>query len=342
MTEATLSYVDPPPTGTKAPPVEAAPRQQFRSLRKLLTRLCVFGLINLAIFGLLELRLAKIPNAYARKEALLTAQAKEVEVLVLGSSHGYYAIDPAQFGHKGFNAAYIAQDLYYDSRIALKHLNDMPKLRQVIVPISYHTLETNLCDTPEDWRSFFYRRFYGIPRYDGHKRFDPRNWSLMLLYRNKEVFRFIASGFNINLCPNLRDNGFAATDDFAPITPEAGEARIEIHHHDMHEPRLKQNVVYLEQLFTALKARGVRIAIVSVPIHHDYSDLIEREPYDRMQAAIHGLQAKFGATYHDYMFDGRFDTPDYANVDHLNEAGAERFSRILREEVVEPAFAPPR
>src|SRR5258707_792757 len=143
MTPATLSYVDPPP-GIAPQPPPAAPGGQIRSLRKLFARLCVFGLINLALFAVLEYKLAKIPNAYARKEALLTSQAKDVEVLVLGSSHAYYAIDPEQFGRKAFNAAYIAQDLYYDSRIALKHLDAMPKLRQGIVPISDSTLEANL------------------------------------------------------------------------------------------------------------------------------------------------------------------------------------------------------
>ena len=56
------------------------------------------------------------------KRMTLERVLPDVEVLVLGSSLGYFGINPAQFTHKGYNAAYRAQSYYYDLQILKKYI----------------------------------------------------------------------------------------------------------------------------------------------------------------------------------------------------------------------------
>ena len=61
-----------------------------------------------------ELIIRRIPNDYSYKNAYLRDNAGDVEVLVLGSSHGFYGVDPVCFSRRGFNASHLSQSLDYD------------------------------------------------------------------------------------------------------------------------------------------------------------------------------------------------------------------------------------
>ncbi len=44
---------------------------------------------------------------------------------------------------------------------------------------------------------------------------------------------------------------------------------------------------------------------------------------------------KYNLGYYNYLKDDRFSAEDFFDSDHLNTRGAEKFSRLLRDEIIE-------
>ena len=64
----------------------------------------------LIFFTWAEFRLSSMPNSYSQKLSLLEKTATNIEVLVLGSSHALYGINPSLFRYAGINMAQHAQN----------------------------------------------------------------------------------------------------------------------------------------------------------------------------------------------------------------------------------------
>lgn len=53
-----------------------------------------------------------------------------------------------------------------------------------------------------------------------------------------------------------------------------------------------------------------------------------------MQNEIRALTERHGLEYYNYLKDERFGVEDFQDGDHLNTKGAEKFSLILKDEVI--------
>ncbi len=111
-------------------------------------------------------------------------------------------------------------------------------------------------------------------------------------------------------------------------------ARVEFHHTVMRESNRSVNMRELEALLSELRRRGISAAIFTPPVTRFYSQSIEPAKYQYIQESMARLREAFGSPYLNYFDDARFDLTHFADYDHLNSAGAKRFSELLREEVV--------
>ena len=71
-----------------------------------------------------------------------------------------------------------------------------------------------------------------------------------------------------------------------------------------------------------------------MPTDHTYYENINVTGYQRMQETIRQISEKYGVTYFNYLRDDRFTQEDFIDSDHLNGRGAEKFTRILDEDIV--------
>ncbi len=125
-------------------------------MRKLwLKILLVIGPLVLCLL-LFEIGLSRVDNSYTFKKRLLHDQAHSIQVLVLGSSHAYYGINPDYFSLKGFNLANVSQPLRYDYALLERYAPKCPDLKVVIMAISDFSLGFRLADSGEYWRDSFY------------------------------------------------------------------------------------------------------------------------------------------------------------------------------------------
>jgi hypothetical protein len=301
-------------------------------MRIFLFKLFIFLLPILLLLGTVERRLAALPNGYKAKRAYMERGLGDVRVIVAGSSHAFCGVQPRLLGVPAYSIAYLGQDLYYDSRILLKYLPRAGNLKLVVVTVSYFSFEYRLEDSPEGWRTAFYKKFWDIPRASGRTRLA--DFSNIDMYGVQQGQKTLRGTETIPAGPVDEAGGF---DEFHPSYPyavtDAGEL-IKAHNSNMHPEHIAENVRDLEELLDALRARGVRAVIVTTPTYRSYFDAMNRDAYRRMQDEVEAVRRKYGLEYFDYQNDSRFAVEDFVDSNHLSTRGGEKFTRILRDEVL--------
>lgn len=302
-------------------------------MRRFLLKLTLFLAPVLLALGVVEYELARVPTGYAAKRRHLERHVGEARVLVTGSSHAHYAVHPRLFGVPAFNTAYLSQDVYYDTRIVLKYLPRAANLKLVVVSVSYFSFEGRMDDSAASWRAPFYQRYWGI----GHAApgFRLRDYSHIALYGVQRTRRLLWDRFRNSEAEYIDpEDGHSVLPRPSPAEVLKGKATVGRHHTIMKVENVEQNVRHLGELFDALRARGVAAVLITTPVSRSYYEHMKPETYRRMQDAAADLCRRYGLEYRNYLTDARFGPEDFADSDHLNARGAEKFSLILKDEVV--------
>lgn len=303
-------------------------------MKKFIERLFIFLIPVIIFIALWEYGLSRMQNSYSLKYSQMEAQAPKIQVLVLGPSIALMGVDPDYFCMKGYNAANIAQPLFYDTRIALKFLDKMTSLKAVLITISYPSLWSELYGTPEGFRDYFYADYWHI-RYPAIKWYDIHIYSKILQYGNEKAWRYALKGFNVHLTRGYCTNGWQiVTGREAPVNDSTGYAMICYHEKYFKQQYFYDNIQYLTTLLKALNNRNIHVVFFTPP-----SSAALRKYMDKARLkTIDSLLTVLCKTYHcekfDFDADPRFSDKDFRDVSHLNVDGAIKFSKIINEEIL--------
>jgi hypothetical protein len=308
-------------------------------MKRFAKNILVYVLPMVLILTYFETQLPSVANNYSKKKMLLERSMSETEVLILGSSLSYYGIDPSFFMARGFNLSLVSQSIFYDFQLISKYESQMPKLRLCMIAIDYFTMEYNLGKSPEYWRMFFYERYFGIPLESKDRDWDIKRYSLIRLYGGRESLRLARKRFKVDLVPDMKDNGFFQNANAAGqrwnSNSENGE-RIAYHHSIMDSENIETNITNLENIVRLLRLNDVIPALVTLPATSAYSSSINQDKYRSMLDRLNSVCGRYNVVYRNYLFDDRFTSSDFIDADHLSPEGAEKFSRLLNEEMVVP------
>ena len=314
-------------------------------MKKLLFKSFLLLFPFLLMVGYSEYQLRLVPNSYSVKLSQLRKQADSIKLLILGSSHAHHGINPAKFELPAYNMANVSQSLYYDTRIIQQELNRLKSLKVVILPISYFSLESSPAPSLEEWRYFFYLRFYGIPlpvevdRY--YSVFDLRRYSLIALYGYQDSRRFFMKRFKkINLAEQVGPDGWYPIDYIptAVISEETGKQRAEFHQAGMAPSNISTNIGYLTTIIELLRRKGVTPVLLTLPVYGTYYSHVNETSYNTLCRETAALAAHYGVRYINYFRDSRFDRNDFFDNDHLNRNGATKLSILLNAEIMSDRF----
>ncbi|HEX8531192.1 MAG TPA: hypothetical protein VF646_14270, partial [Cytophagales bacterium] len=239
----------------------------------------------------------------------------------------------------GFNLANVSQTIYYDKALTLKYIDRLPRLKLVLIPVSYFSFNYQLYDTKERWRDYYYRTFWDI-RYPELPRFDLRDVSRIALYSPAEVVSLLKNGFRTDFTENLSPKGYLAVAPVAAnekISEAAGRARVKVHDATRHPRRFAGIAADLESLVAALTGRGIAVAFLTTPVLPTYARYCNPQVLRRNRAVINRLCRTYGCRYYDYFTDPRFSPAEFADNDHLNTTGATRLSRMIDEDIIKGA-----
>ena len=124
--------------------------QQF--LKKILFFIIPIVLVTLTF----EIYLRTLNTDYKQKNKGLIENYNNINILILGNSHGYNGINPSKFDLPAYNMAAGGQSLYFDKRITLKHIDKLKQLKYVLISVDYHSFYFSSQGIRDTWLYYDY------------------------------------------------------------------------------------------------------------------------------------------------------------------------------------------
>ena len=302
---------------------------------KFILKIFIFILPLIAMVMGLEYIAQHTPNSYKYKDEYITNNCDSINTIILGSSHSFYGINPEFLGNNSFNLANVSQDLKFDSYLLNCYIDKCYNLKTLIVPISYFTLyETPLDRGEEKFRVKFYERYMG---YNDtiQNRFEKLEIYNLQIFQEK-IMKYLKCLCDIDTDFGYDSNGWATGYSVSKIDKNIESDAIKtVTRHTPNGKYLKENIEYLNQIAEICEQHNVRLYFITAPTLSAYHNKIDANRWNFTKSVINEVCIKYNASYFNYLNDDRFDKSDFYDIDHLCHKGAEKFSKILREEIFE-------
>ena len=281
----------------------------------------------LLFIAIMELLLRNIPNDYSYKKNYLDKHSNQIETLFLGSSHAFYAVNPEFITSKSFNAAHIAQSLDYDFEILKKYSNETDKLQFIVVPIDYFSLYNRLETGVEKWRIKNYNIYYDLNKSNDlveNSEILNGKWNENI----KRLVKFFRKKQSDVSCNNL---GWGTNNNSknAKNLVETGKSAAE-RHHKKSISFFEENLAVVNEIISFAKNKNAKLIFYNSPAYKTYTSQLNQEQLKTTIATIQSIQkANSNVSYFNFLNDSSFTAQDFCDADHLNEKGAEKFSKKL-------------
>ena len=282
-----------------------------------------------------EYFLRRLPNVIKYKDSYLTAHAKDIQVLILGSSHPYAGIDPDLFDKDTFNASFVSQCLQLDWQIFNKYKEELVSLETIILPIAYFSLWYKLSDSIEAWRMKDYVINYGIKSdifiHKSHLLSSPLD-SIINLFdyyiKRKTDLSCTEKGMSkrnvLEKNKKYQDNSQRRADQHTYNITSAEKRRL-----------YDENLSILERFAEYCLQNNIQLIIVIMPAYKSYREKLNHEQLNNMYNTIERVVLSYDfIDFIDLFDDQNFQIEDYMDSDHLNSAGTLKISEILNNSIV--------
>lgn len=302
-------------------------------MKKFIYKIILFVFPILAIAVSLEISLRSIPNDYSVKNRYLDNHSKEIEILVLGSSHSFYGVNPLYFSMKSFNASHVSQSLDYDLEILKKVLLDSPKLRYVLLPISYFTFYFKLDSGKQSWRVKNYNIYYNINKYSSIEHLSEV-LSLKLTTNLERIYQYYIQNVDSISCSELgwgvkykseKSKNLMVTGKGAALRHTAKDFKY-----------LEENFAYLKSIVDLCQKRGVKVILFTPPAFKTYRDNLNIKQLNNMRKKINEITNLYSnCIYLDLIDSSLFVPNDFYDSDHLNDIGAKKLTLLLNQYILD-------
>lgn len=305
-------------------------------MSSLLKRMLLFVLPLALLFLSVEWYLRTIRTTYTEKEKGLSGS--NPELLILGNSHAAYGIDPDCFSREAFNGANIAQSLYFDKRIALKHLPELKNLKFVFISVDYHSLWFSSQEGRDVWsylgNGIEYKN--SLPLVEEYSYFLALKPKIACNFFRREqsgrydVIRAIDVEAGVDVSKPISKGWFYFVGQDKLDRASVRERICQFERVTANKEEMPYVVADLEDFIQQLQFRGIVPILVTSPCHPEFVKLLDPEVKRQNETIVRNLAKKYDLQYWDYL---NFPIPDsgFFNCDHLNYEGAAVFSKALNE-----------
>ncbi len=296
-------------------------------MKKFSKQVCVFIVPLIVLGAILELSLRQIPNDYEFKNSQLDLQKESVKTLMIGSSHIMYGLNSDYFEENSYNLGHVSQTIDMDYYLLEKYIKILPKLKTVVMRLSYTTLHEQLKTGPEAWRLKNYNLYYGL-NFSNALKYKSEILSVKLknnLSRLKDYY------FNNEKMITVEQSGWAYFDQ--------DQADIPIHllgfdaakrHTIKDDALVSENLEFLNKIVKLCNKEGVKVLLVTLPAHQSYIDNLEQHQLDIVTSAGKRMNETYdNCDYLNLLNDDNFKDEDFYDADHLNRDGAKKLSILV-------------
>ena len=281
--------------------------------------------------GVCEYILRSIPNDYTYKHQFLITNQNNIKILSLGSSHGYYGIQPKFFSKPAFNMAFVSQSLKYDRFLYKKYAADCDSLEYIIFPISYFSLRSNLEKSQEWWRIKGYCIYMGCDYHGINPIYNLEITTKNKLLHIKDAFfkqldyrTCDTLGFCTNYNKEHRAQDWQSTGLTACVRHSKGN-----------KDNIEANLQDLEWIIQDCQTRNIKVILLTTPTFHTYYDVLNQDQVIEREEICNNLVEKYSnVTFLNWLKHEQFNEDDFFDADHLNEYGAEKLTKMLDQYIM--------
>ena len=274
------------------------------------------------------------------KRDYIEKKGPRISTLILGHSHAGNGINPVFIGDSTFNMAISGRNHYYDAIIAQRVIPKLPNLKCVIWPLGYNFQYasfrypiTSRKKKDTDMSSTYkcmYEKYMEIPSNDGKP--SLFYWSEFIHSKMDLMGRIFKKDFLArHQCDSL---GFEKL-EVKSKTPTWKEDKLPLivdYNVTNASKALNEGLNDFKQIAQICKDAGVRLVVVTLPCHQSFLEQTTLRGMKEMYACVDTMRDVYPEIeYYNYISDNRFEDDDFYNSSHLTDIGAEKFSKILHE-----------
>lgn len=307
----------------------------------------LFILFPLLIILFFDFTLRTQNTLYKEKYEGAKEAVDSIEIIILGNSRANYAVDPEAFDLYTYNLANLAQSIYFDKRIALSLLPELPKLKYVFISVDYHSLFFSSQFNRDYWS------YYG----NGIKYKDTNyifaNLSPTLFgYTPKVAYAMIKKRI-VNFLKNkdaaidfeVQDGvdiykppvkGFIAFEgtDKNHFTEEAFDFMSNSYKEIIEESDEREEILSdLEDFVQVLLDNNVVPILLTAPTYSGFNKHLNKSYIESNLEATKKIAEKYNIEYWDFEESDQFNIEDFYDMEHLNRKGALKFSTMLNDSI---------
>lgn len=293
-------------------------------MKRFYINILFFVLPVFALIGGGEMYVRSLPNIYKYKNNWMEQHAKEVETLVLGSSHALDGINPEYVEGCSFNLANQGQTLKYDHFLFFKWADRYKKLKVVILPISYFTF---FFSDMEQICKVYYTIYMDYPN-------TPPDLEVLYYLPLKTKINHIMKGEGIGCCKNGWARRLLSGKDYQ-LWNKDYVTKFLVHKQTAKSWEwMECNYNYVCEMASYCRDHGIRLVLVSPPHTKEYNRCLSKKQLAKTDSILMRLRRHYSIEYHDYRCDNRFIDDDFIDQSHLSEIGAEKFTNLLKSDLL--------
>ncbi len=303
------------------------------SHRNYLSALFLPLLASIFIFGVMELAARSLPSPYKTKFEEIQRQDRQINTLILGSSHFYFGVNPSHFASPALNAANVSQDFKYDFHILKTAVTQHDEIKHVVVPLSIFSLYSELDSGIEYWRKYSYRHYMGFAELSAFDRFDLSSYSVFLASQNRLglikriAMKVVGRPINQDWTVDGWGTAYSKASTYASLLSTGKQAALR---HQKNASLNDAAMVSIEAIAELCHRKGIKLLLITPPAFLSYRDNIDEVRLTATRSIGKKIATSAsGAKYIDYFDNPTFEPEDFADADHLNHRGAEKLSRMI-------------
>ncbi|QNJ96720.1 hypothetical protein [Constantimarinum furrinae] len=281
-------------------------------------------------------------NTFSAKRNYIDSNADSIEVLILGSSQNFRAINPEFLTMRSAPLAHGESAINIDFKLFDRYFESFPELHTVILEVSYHTLD--------DFRGYKWNKnhlfhiYYNLNNYkdkppfkdhflltSNFKEYSKKFFKSILNPEMQEYNRF---GYPYKWLNKSRFANLNYNDSL--IKKSSHTAYLNGRHFDEHIAYFDLNSERLDSLITVCNKRNIDVVLLSPPKYYLYNQAMNKRKLERRNSIFKKYMSHKRVHIWNFETKYEYETELFGNEDHMNSKGAEIFTKeinVLLEEL---------
>lgn len=276
-------------------------------------------------------------NTFKAKSEYVKSNAGSIELIILGSSHNWRAINPKFLNRMVAPLAHGESAINIDHLLFNRFTPAFPKLKAVIFELGYHNLEDY---RDSSWnKNHLFNIYYGVNNYGTNPPFhelllvtaNPMQYfkHLIVPKRRQALGTFNRFGF-INSTPS---SIFKSANYNIDSANKNVMEYLDGKHINESKEFYARNVAHMNEMVNYCHEHNIVVIFLSSPKHSSYNEKMLAGKLERRNAYLDSCSNH--ENIHILNYEKKYENSSslFLNPDHLNPDGAELFSKELNRQI---------